>query len=286
MRRSMPAVVALLLGGSLFVGSAAQTVALGARKDSLKFAVIGDNGTGSREQYELARRMDEARATFPFELVLMMGDNLYGSQSPKDFVVKFERPYEALVKAGVRFYAALGNHDNPSAQQSYPPFNMKGARYYTYTAKDVRFVVADTNYFDPAQIVWLENTLRDAREPWKIVYFHHPLYSDGDRHGSHVELRVRIEPLLVKYGVDVVMSGHDHIYERIKPQKGITYFVIGSSGQLRKGGISPSELTAAGFAGDQAFTLMEIAGRELAFQAISRTGNIVDSGIIFSRRTS
>ena len=92
MRRYMLFILSLSLCGSLFAGSAAQTVALGARRDSLKFAVIGDNGTGAREQYELGRRMGEARETFPFELVLMMGDNLYGGQGPKDFAVKFERP--------------------------------------------------------------------------------------------------------------------------------------------------------------------------------------------------
>jgi 3',5'-cyclic AMP phosphodiesterase CpdA len=285
MRRCLLAAVALLIGASV-LSTAAHSVTLGGRRDSLKFAVIGDNGTGSREQYDVGRRMAEWHDRFPFELVLMMGDNLYGSQAPNDFVVKFERPYEALLKAGVKFYAALGNHDTPTADQEYPPFNMNGARYYSYTRKNVRFVVADTNRFDPAQLVWFETTLRSAREQWKIVYFHHPLYSNGDRHGSSIELRVRIEPLLVATGVDVVMSGHDHVYERIKPQKGITYFVIGSGGQLRRGGLSPSELTAAGFADDQSFTLMEVAGRELYFQTISRSGNIVDSGVIYSRSTS
>jgi 3',5'-cyclic AMP phosphodiesterase CpdA len=150
----------------------------------------------------------------------------------------------------------------------------------------VRFVVADTNFLDQVQLAWLETTLKGSAEPWKIVYFHHPLYSNGDRHGSNVELRVRLEPMLVASGVDVVMSGHDHIYERLAPQKGITYFVIGSSGQLRKGGLTPSPLTAAGYADDQAFTLMEVAGSELIFQTLSRTGRIIDSGVIHSRRTS
>lgn len=281
MRRMLLLGAALLVWGAL-ASPAAQTIALG-RADSLKFAVIGDNGTGGRPQFEVGQQMAAHRTAFPFEFVLMMGDNLYGSQ---DFAAKFERPYQVLLTAGVKFYAAIGNHDDPRAQMRYPAFNMNGARYYTFVKRNVRFVVADTNFLDQVQLGWLENTLKSANEPWKIVYFHHPLYSNGDRHGSNVELRVRLEPMLVTYGVDVVMSGHDHIYERIVPQKGITYFVIGSGGQLRRGGITPSPITATGYADDQAFTLMEVAGSELAFQTLSRTGRTVDSGVIHSRSTS
>jgi predicted phosphodiesterase len=284
MRRFALFTTALLLCAAL-VRPAAQTITLG-HPDSLKFAVIGDNGNGTREQSEIGAQMAAHREKFPFEFVLMMGDNIYGGQRPNDFVMKFERPYQALLSAGVKFYAAIGNHDDPNADRAYAAFNMNGNRYYTYTKKNVRFVVADTNFFDPAQFEWMDNTLKDAREQWKIVYFHHPLYSNGDRHGSNIELRVRIEPLLVKYGVDVVLSGHDHIYERLKPQKGITYFVAGSGGMLRKGGITPSSLTAAGFADDQAFMLMEVDGGQLHFQAISRTGKIIDSGTIYDRSTS
>jgi hypothetical protein len=247
--------------------------------DSLKFAVIGDNGTGRTPQYEVAQQMLSSRTSFPFTFVLMLGDNLYGSQKPKDFVEKFERPYAPLLDAGVRFYAALGNHDQPT-NRSYPPFNMAGERYYTFARASVRFFVLDTNLMDRAQLAWLAEALARADEPWKIVYFHHPIYSDGDRHGSNVELRVMLEPLLVRYDVHIVFSGHEHIYERTTPQKGITYFIQGSSGQLRKGGVTPSALTAASFAEDRTFMLVEIVGDQMAFETIARTGRVVDSGVI------
>jgi 3',5'-cyclic AMP phosphodiesterase CpdA len=247
--------------------------------DSLKFAVIGDNGTGEPLQYDVARQMESSRRTFPFDFVLMLGDNMYGSQKPQDFVVKFERPYAPLMKAGVRFFAALGNHDQPT-NRSYPAFNMAGERYYTFDRAPARFFVLDTNLMDREQLAWLDDALERADEPWKIVYFHHPIYSDGDRHGSNVEMRVLLEPLLVRHGVTVVFSGHEHIYERTTPQKGITYFIEGSSGQLRKGGVTPSPLTAASFAEDRTFMLVEISGDQLFFQTIARTGRIVDSGVI------
>src|SRR3954453_10868313 len=97
----------------------AQNPALPARDASVKFAVIGDTGTGDAPEYEVGARMSAARSTFPFELVIMLGDNLYGRQDPQDFVAKFQRPYASLLEAGVRFYAALGNHDKPT-NTSYP----------------------------------------------------------------------------------------------------------------------------------------------------------------------
>jgi hypothetical protein len=265
--------------------TASQDVPLPGSPDSVKLAVIGDNGTGAKPQYDVADQMAIARTRFPFELVLMLGDNLYGRQQPQDFVDKFERPYAALLKAGIPFYATLGNHDNPS-NRTYKPFNMGGERYYTFARKNVRFFVFDTNLLDPPQLAWIQETLSGSTDDWKIAYFHHPLYSDGERHGSNVELRVVLEPLLLKNGVDVVFAGHEHIYERTIAQKGITYFIEGASGQLRKGNVTPSPMTAASFDQDQTFMLVEIAGDVLTFQTISRTGRIVDSGVIHRRPTT
>jgi predicted MPP superfamily phosphohydrolase len=249
------------------------------RPGSAKFAVIGDNGTGGRSQYEVAAQMATAQMTFPYDTVIMLGDNMYGSQQPKDFIDKFERPYKALLDAGVHFYAALGNHDNQN-NIFYKPFNMGGKRYYTYVKSNVRFFALDTDLLDPPQLAWLEAALKESTDEWKICYFHHPLYSDARTHGSQVDVRVVLEPLFVKYGVNAVFSGHDHVYERIKPQKGIAYFVSGAGGQLRRSDIKPSALTDVFFDTDQSFMLAEVAGSELFFKAISRTGKTVDSGSI------
>ena len=253
--------------------------ALAAATSALRFAVIGDNGTGKTPQYEVARQMAASRQQFPYDLVLMVGDNLYKRPSAKAFAEAFAEPYGALLSGGVRFYAVLGNHDDPETR-TYPAWNMGGRRYYTHARGNVRFFALDTNVLDDAQMAWFEAALKQSPEPWKVVYFHHPLYSNGTRHGSNVELRVRLEPLLVRYGVNVVFSGHDHIYERWKPQKGITYFVTGASGKLREG-VRPSNQTAAAFDQDQTFVLVEITDDALSFRALSRTGRVVDSGVIF-----
>jgi 3',5'-cyclic AMP phosphodiesterase CpdA len=270
------AIMAAALTSAAILG---QTQALPNRPNSVKFAAIGDNGNGSQEQRDVANQMVKSRAAFPFDLVIMLGDNMYGGQSPRDFVNKFEQPYAALLTAGVKFQASLGNHDEPT-NVNYPHFNMNGQRFYSFVRGNVRFLALDTMDMSPKQLAWIESTLRDAREDWKICYFHHPLYSNAARHGSDVGMRVRLEPLFTKYGVDVVFSGHDHVYERIKPQKGIYYFVSGAAGQLRRGNMRPDEETAAYFDQDQSFMLIEIAGSEMYFQSISRTGKVVDSGTI------
>ena len=118
------------------------------RKDSLKFAAIGDNGTGDKAQYELAAQMSASHDTFPFDIVIMLGDNIYGGQKPRDFVDKFEKPYKPLLDAGVRFYAALGNHDSQT-NRFYKPWNMNGERYYAFSKKNVKFFVLDSDYMDP-----------------------------------------------------------------------------------------------------------------------------------------
>lgn len=246
---------------------------------SVRFAVIGDSGTGSAKQYQVAERLVAARETFPFTFVLMLGDNIYGRDTPRDFEKKFERPYAALLGAGVPFYASLGNHDDPN-QRSYQPFNMGGERYYTFTRGPATFFVMDTTYVDRTQIAWLQRELQASDARWKIAYGHHPMYSSGARHGSEVDLRALVEPLLVRYGVDVVLAGHEHFYERIHPQKGVYYFISGAAGKLRKGNIRPGPLTAAGFDKDHSFLLMEIADDQLHFQAVSRTGDIVDRGTL------
>ena len=255
--------------------------------DSLKFAVLGDFGTGSKEQYDLAAIMKRVHDQYPFDLVKLVGDNLYGSERPQDFKKKFEDPYKPLIDAGVKFYASLGNHDDPQEQRNYKLFNMDGKRYFSFkpdTKQSVRFFVLESSYLTPDQVVWFEKELKDSNSDWKIPYFHHPPYSSGERHGSDPQVRKALEPLFLKYNVSVVLTGHDHFYERTKPQQGIVYFVVGSGGQLRKGNIDKrTGLTAAGNDQDQSFMIAEINGDEMWFNAISRQGQVFDSGS-FTRR--
>jgi hypothetical protein len=260
-------------------------VALPNKAGSFKFAVLGDFGTAAREQYQLADQMVKFHDRFKYETVVTVGDNLLGSERPQDFQKKFEIPYKPLLDSGVKFYGALGNHD-AREQRYYKLFNMDGKLYYTVKPKpDVRFFILDSSYPVPEQIKWVEDELKASSSDWKIAVFHHPLYSSGERHGSDLRLREVLEPLFLKYNVSVVLNGHDHFYERLKPQKGIQYFVVGSGGKLRRGNIDRrSGLTAKGFDSDLAFMAAEIIGDQMYFNAISRTGEIVDSGVLTRRK--
>jgi len=269
-----------LLIFALTMSADAQQPALRGKEASIKFAVIGDTGTGDRNQLSVAKQLAGWRARFPFGFVIMMGDNMYGSENPRDFVRKFEEPYRPLLAAGVKFYASLGNHDNPN-QRFYKPFNMNGDRYYTFRPSltgGVRFFALDSTYMDRAQVAWLDRELAASGSDWKICFFHHPPYSSGETHGSSEVLREQVEPLFLKHGVSVVFTGHEHFYERIKPQKGITYFIQGSSAKLRKGDLARTELTAKGYDSGYTFMIVEIAGDELRFQTISQTGQTIDAG--------
>ena len=260
------------------------------KEGSVRFAAMGDTGTGSRAQYEMSRQMVAFHRKFPFEFMIMLGDDLYGGSSEADFRTKFEQPYKDLIDAKVKFYASLGNHDNPT-EANYKDWNMGGKRYYTFrvaqgngTANEgtgVRFFALDSNYMDKVQLDWLEGELKKSTSEWKIAFFHHPLYSSGRTHGSSLDLRTLLEPLFVKYGVSVAFSGHDHIYERVKPQQGVAYFVAGSGGSLRRGNIvRTTGLTEVGFDQDYAFMMIEIDGTKMYFQTVSRAGQTVDSGVI------
>jgi hypothetical protein len=255
-------------------------------ENSLKFAVLGDFGNGTRAQYQMAETMKRVHDLFKYEFVVTVGDNLYGSERPQDFKRKFEDPYKALLDAGVKFYASLGNHDSRE-QRFYKLFNMEGKFYYTFKGakESVRLFALDSGQLDGEHLSWLERELENSNDAWKIPYFHHPPYSSGGRHGSDAGIREVLEPLFVKYNVSVVLTGHDHFYERVKPQQGIVYFVVGSGGQLRRGDLDDrSPLTAKGFDTDLAFMAVEIRGDEMHFNAVSRTGQIIDSGVITRRK--
>jgi len=272
--------IAIALVVAALAVPAAIDITLPNAKDSLKIAIIGDSGTGDSAQYDVAKQLIASHEKFPYEFVLMMGDNLYGGSAPKDFNKKFETPYKPLLDSGMKFYATLGNHDNPN-ERMYKSFNMGEKRFYTFKPKgNVRFFSLDSNYMDKPQLEWLEKELAASGSDWKIAFFHHPIYSSGGTHGSDLQLREQLEPLFLKYGVDAVFSGHEHFYERIKPQKGIYYFISGGAGKVRKGDVGKTNLTAKAFDTGYHFMLVEFSKDAMHFQAISDEGKTIDSGTL------
>jgi 3',5'-cyclic AMP phosphodiesterase CpdA len=259
---------------------------------SLKFAVIGDSGRWSQAQRETAAQLTRAHEHFPFELVLMLGDNNYGDGSPESYSVRFEEPYKPLIDAHVRFFASLGNHDPPD-QREYSLFNMSGRRYYTFERRfgvlpplvggRAQFYALDTVNLTDDQLSWVDRELSTSIADWKILFFHHPIYTSGRYASASALTRRALESIFIEHQADVVFSGHEHLYERVSAQSGVVYFVAGASGSVRVGDLQPAPFHAAGYDRDLSFMLVEIAGDTMYFRAVSRTGETVDGGKIVKK---
>jgi len=258
-------------------------------KDKIKFIAIGDFGTGDDNQSAIAAQMLRDHKTSPLDFVLAVGDNIYPDGGGRHFEKKFARPYAGLIREGVKFHAVLGNHDvrdGRGDQCQYPLFNMNGQCHYTIKKGDglAEFFMIDSTAFDMTQAGWFEGVLKESTAKWKIAVFHHPIYSSGEEHGSDVALRRRIEPLLARYGVNVVISGHDHTYERVKPQQGVQYFVTGAGGKVRHGDVNMgSPLRAMSYDQDNHYLQMVIEDQQINFQTIARSGAVIDRGAITPR---
>lgn len=258
-------------------------------KDKIKFLAIGDFGTGDDNQTGIAAQMLRDHKTSPLDFVLAVGDNIYPDGGGRHFAKKFERPYSGLIREGVPFHAVLGNHDVKDGRRDqcqYQHFNMKGQCYYTIKKGDglAEFFMLDSTDFNMAQVGWFEGALKESAAKWKIAVFHHPIYSSAGEHGSSLGLRARIEPILARYGVNVVISGHDHTYERVKPQQGVQYFVTGAGGKVRPGDVDlRSPFRAASFDRDNHYMQMVIEDQQISFQTITRGGMVIDRGAITPR---
>jgi predicted phosphodiesterase len=262
---------------------------------SIKFAVIGDSGRGSAEQKAIAAQMVAFQQLFDFRFVLMAGDNIYeGPATPEDYRRKFEEPYGTLLDQGVKFFAVLGNHDDPR-QVNYEPFHMDGHRYYTFTppvdlltriSTRVRFFALDSTDLDFEQVGWVTRELARSTAEWKVVLLHYPLYSSGRYTLQARRQRFTLEQRFVDGGVDAVFSGHEHIYQRSELQNGILYFISGGAGSLRFGDAGLSPAIARSYDRDYHFMLIEITDDALAFQAINTKGETVDAGALRHVKTT
>jgi predicted MPP superfamily phosphohydrolase len=279
---------ALLSLATLAAGTVVKPGPLGAEpvKTSIRFPMVGDCGTGNSDQMRIAKEMFAIHQQSPFDFAVLVGDNIYPNGSSRYFAKHFEQPFAGLIENRVAFHAVLGNHDVKEGREDqcgYPLFNMGGRRYYTIRRGDglLELFMLDSTDCDAAQIAWLEQQLKVSTARWKLAVLHHPLYSSGRKHGSDLDLRRKLEPLFVRYGVNAVFSGHDHIYERTKPQLGIHYFVTGAGGDTYRGSVDlKSPFRAASYDEDNHFMLIEVDHRQIQFQAVNETGRVFDRGVI------
>ncbi|MEH2325266.1 MAG: metallophosphoesterase [Nostoc sp.] len=253
-----------------------------AKKDLLlRFVSVADTGTGAKGQYAVAGAMNAYHKRNPYDLVVLAGDNIYNNGEIEKIGEVFERPYQALLKLGVKFQACLGNHDirteNGDPQVKYAGFNMKG-RYYTFKRNQVQFFALDTNSNADwkNQLTWLEKELSLSNAPWKVVFGHHPIYSSG-QYGSNPDFIKTFTPLFQKYGVQLYINGHEHNYERTRAIDGTTYLICGAGAGNRP--VGRSEWTKYSTS-DLSFASYEVYKDRIEVSAIATDNRVFDKGII------
>ncbi|TAG92865.1 MAG: metallophosphoesterase [Oscillatoriales cyanobacterium] len=247
----------------------------------LRFISIADTGTGAQGQYAVAEAMAQYHSQNSFNLAILAGDNIYNNGEFEKINAVFERPYQPLLKQGVKFYACLGNHDirtaNGDLQVKYAAFNMQG-RYYTFRRESVQFFALDTN--DNAdwknQLVWLEKELSQSTAPWKVVFGHHQIYSAGIYGLNQPFIKV-LTPMFQKYGVQLYINGHEHSYERTRSINGTTYLICGAGAGTRPVGRSEwTEYSASRLS----FATFDVYEDRMFVSGIGTDKRVFDRGVI------
>ncbi len=283
---------------------------------TLRFAVIGDSGAGDANQLAVARQMEMFHVEHPWTLVLMLGDNIYEEGHPQEFDRRFKNVYRNLTSRGVRFHAVLGNHDrvHPLSRKGMAQVEDEA---FGYVGRQDEYELAAGPKVDGRDLVrfmalnseaWLEEIdaggrpearlrrlrawlAESDRYHWNFVLLHHPLYSfvagksrffglfrGGYGHGPEEEFRRILEPEL-KGKVDAVFSGHEHFYQKIRPQGGIHYFISGGGSKIRKGAVKKHEQVE--FAAEALHFLdIELSASALRYTAISGRGAPLHAGTI------
>ena len=259
-------------------------------RTTFSFAVVGDSGSGSPDQRAVAERMLAAQPDF----VLSTGDMVYENGAAADFDGEFFAPYRELL-ARVVFWPVLGNHDvrtahgAPWREAFVTPANNPAHEegYYSFDWGTAHVVVLDSNAdASPGspQGDFLDHDLSATSARWTFVAFHHAIYSTGTKHGSKLDLRAAIVPVLDRHRVDVVFNGHNHIYERTKPLRadavvepgaGTVYVTTGGGGKELQGVGPPAEWTAHS---ERAFHFTRVAvdGDEIRLQMVRADGSVGD----------
>ena len=251
------------------------------------FAAVGDTGTGGRNQMDIARAMVDAYKETPYGFVAHVGDVSYRGSILDRWEDVWLKPYKPLLNAGVRFEVALGNHELSEGQSEKTVrwiHERMEALGYENTYRVVPYGPVDFFFLDSAtplvtgersgeQLAWLDAVLGESTAVWKIAVMHHAPYSSSAKRGSNVELRAAVEPLFVEHGVQLVLTGHDHTYERTVPQQGVTYIVTGAGAKLSD--VDRSDFTAAS-AKILQFMMIEIDQDRLNVTAIDKTGTVFD----------
>lgn len=247
---------------------------------ALRLAAVGDVGTGGPAAYQTASVMDELEHQLEFDALLLLGDNVYDDGDPSQVEAKIFEPFGPVLDGGTDLLPVLGNHDvgDGFGDAQAAALGMPGRWYVTVTDTTTIVSLDSTQAGNDSQLGWLRSTLAETTTPWTIVTMHHPAYSAGWHQGDG-DVQTNFVPLFSEYEVDLVLSGHDHDYQRSKPIDGVTYVVAGAGAKLRPTG--REEFTAVSWS-TYSFVDLAVYPDRLEVQAVDHDGRSIDS---FTLRT-
>lgn len=237
-------------------------------------AAVGDVGESGARLEATAAAMAGIGAVTPYDAVLLLGDNVYPAGDPDRLEETVFGPFRPAVGAEGELLAILGNHDvkQGNAAGQVEALGMEG-RFWARRFGDVLLVGLDSNEpGDEAQLAWLDQTLASTDAPWRIVALHHPPYSAGYQ-GSDLRARRAFTPLFERHGVQLVLSGHEHDYQRSVPIDGVTYVVSGAGARTRRTG--EAGFTAVSFSWHH-FLDIGVFADELVLRAVNQDGRVAD----------
>jgi hypothetical protein len=240
-------------------------------KAPLRFVAVGDSGTGGAAEVAIAQRI----SAVPFDLMLFLGDIAYQDGTAQQLQKNFFAVYRDFLRY-VPAYPTLGNHERhtrlgrPYLEAFVLP---EPERYYSFDWGDVHFVAIDTTQRDAKQLVWLEDDLSRNKLPWVIVYGHHPMYTNSLR-GAQLWIRRAFAKIVTRHHVDLVVTGHEHHYERFRIAD-VNYVVSGGGGgRLTR---FSGERLALKQATVHHFLSFEVTAASLTMKAIDIEGNEIES---------
>jgi hypothetical protein len=242
---------------------------------ALRVAVAGDIGDSGPRLSRTAEAMASVAGDQGFQVLLLLGDNVYPNGEPGRLGKTVFRPFAPLLRSGTKLLAIVGNHDvrDGNGEPQMRALGMPGLWWSTEIG-DALFIGLDSNDPDnPRQRRWLIRTLESSTATWKIVALHHPPYSAGYQ-GSNRAVRRAFAPIFERYGVQLVLSGHDHDYQRSEPMNGVTYLVSGgAAGARRTGG---RDFTAASFSWHH-FVELDIWPGRMVGRAVNQEERVADT---------
>ena len=243
----------------------------------LHVGVAGDIGDSGDRLDATAQAMARLGRADPYEVLLLLGDNVYPSGDPKELPNTVFSPFAEVLESA-RLLAILGNHD---VKEGHVPAQMQAlgmpGRWWADEIDDTLFVGLDSNEpRNPKQLAFLKRTLSASTARWKIVAVHHPPYSAGYQ-GSSEDVRQIFSPIFEKYNVQLVLSGHDHDYQRSKPIGGVTYVVSGGAAGTRRTGTE--SFTAESFSWHH-FLDLAIFPDRLVGRAVNQDRRVADTFVL------